>query len=117
MKGETLIKNYVGEAPIAPYRIVKFGAGDGTVAQASAAADALVGTTGRTYPEVIGERVDIVRAGLAEVEYGAVITRGQKLTSDADGKAVPAGAGQSVVGVAEVSGVSGDIGSLLISLS
>ena len=37
------------------------------------------------------------------------------LTADANGKAVEAAAGNRVVGVAEVTGVSGDIGQVLIS--
>lgn len=121
MKGETLVKNYVGEAAIAAYRIVKFGASDGSVLQANAATDLLIGATGRTYPEVANERVDIVREGFAEVEYGATVLRGQKLTADAQGRAIPAAPGGGnnvqVIGVAEVSGLVGDIGSMLIASS
>lgn len=121
MKNEGLDKNYNADAAIAAYRIVKFGAADGNVAQAAAATDLLIGTTGRVTATAIGERVDVGRSGIREVEYGGAVTRGAKLTADALGRAVAAapaaGANAQIIGVAEVSGVLGDIGSMLISIS
>ena len=59
---------------------------------------------------VSGERLDIIRDDLAEVEFGGTVTRGQALTSDASGKAVAATVtGSRVIGYAEVSAVAGDI--------
>lgn len=121
MRNQGLTKNYVAGAVIAAYRIVKFGANDAEVLQAAAATDLLVGVTDRAYPEAAGERVEITRTGIAEVEYGGAVTRGQKLTSDATGRAIAAapaaGANVQVIGIAEVSGVLGDIGSMLIAPS
>jgi hypothetical protein len=117
MKNNGLDKTYTADAAIGKYRIVKFGAADGGVAQAAAATDLLIGVTGRVAP-VLGERVDVSRSGILEVEYGGAVTRGDLLTSDASGRAIvaapAAGANVRTIGVAEVSGVLGDIGSLLV---
>jgi len=116
MNNPGLIKNFIAEAAIAPCRIVKFGSDDDSVAQAAAAADASIGVNGALSGEA-GKRIDIVLSGVTEVEYGAAVTRGNLLTADADGKAVPAVAGNRVIGVAMVSGVAGDIGSVNIAPS
>jgi len=112
-----LIVSYVAEAALAKSRIVCFGATDGSVKQAAAATDAMIGVT-EGFAYVAGDRADIVRTGLADVEYGGVITRGQPLTSDALGRAVAAapaaGVNNRIIGYAEVSGVAGDIGSVLL---
>ena len=118
MAWNTSFRNYTAEAAIAAHRIVKPGATDGSVLQAAAATDALIGVTEGLAPEA-GERVDTVKSGIADVEYGGAVTRGQLLTADADGKAVAAapaaGANVRIIGVAEVSGVAGDIGQVLIA--
>ncbi|HEY9644386.1 MAG TPA: hypothetical protein V6C57_28080 [Coleofasciculaceae cyanobacterium] len=132
-KVQGLITNHTAGGTIAPYRIVKHGTADYHVLQATAATEVLIGVSyipdgpvdtipyGQSAPAVqvsSGERVDIVRSWIFPVEYGGSITRGQWLTSDASGKAIAAapatGANMSVVGRAEVSGVSGDIGSVHI---
>lgn len=117
MKIAGLIVNYVAEAALAKYRIVCFGATDGSVKQAAAATDFMIGVT-EGFAYAAGDRPDIVRTGLADVEYGGNVTRGQPLTSDAQGRAVAAapaaGANNRIIGYAEVSGVAGDIGSVLL---
>jgi hypothetical protein len=118
MPNPLLRKNYTAGGAIAARRIVKPGAADGAVLQAAAATDALIGVCGSIGP-ASGERVDVVKSGIAEVEFGGNVTRGDPLTSDGSGKAVTAapGAGSNVriIGYAEVSGVSGDIGDALIA--
>ncbi len=118
MRNSLLNKNYTGEGVIPPYRIVKFGAAEGGVLVAAAATDKLIGVNDRLAFAVIGDRGDIVRAGIAEVEYGGTVAAGDLLTSDSTGRAIvaTAGAGANVrfIGVAEVAGVVGDIGSLMI---
>lgn len=116
MANETLLKNYVAGAAIAPRRIVKFDTTDGVVIQASAAADLSIGVCCEVGP-ASGERADIVRSGLADVEFGGTVARGAMVTSDANGKAVSAATGNRVLGIAEVSAVSGDIGAVKIMLS
>ena len=99
---------------VAPHRIIKYGDADGKVVQSAAAADAHVGVAGRAST-ASGGRVEIARAGIADIEYGGTVARGSLLTADADGKAVSAADGNRVIGVAEVSGVAGDIGQVLLA--
>ena len=113
-----LIKNYTAEAAIAAYRIVKPGAADGGVLQAAAATESLMGVTGSVAP-ASGERVDVIKSGIAQIELGGTVTRGGFLTADANGKAVAAapsaGVNNRIIGFAEVSGVSGDIIDVLLA--
>lgn len=112
-----LIVNYTAEGALAKNRIVCFGATDSSVKQATAVADYMIGVT-ENFAYATGDRVDVVRTGLAEVEYGGNVTRGQPLTADSVGRAVAAapaaGANNRIIGYAEVSGVSGEIGSVLV---
>lgn len=118
MGNPTLIKNYTSPAAAAAYRIAKPGANDGEVAQAAAATDALMGVY-ESLPVAAGERCDVVKSGIADVEFGGVVTRGQPITSDAVGRAVAAapaaGSNVRIIGFAEVSAVLGDIGPVLIA--
>ena len=99
---------------VASHRIVKYGDADGKVVQSAAAEDAHVGVSGRAST-ASGGRVEIARAGIADVQYGGNVARGALLTADADGKAVAAADGNRVIGIAEVSGVAGDIGQVLLA--
>lgn len=120
MGNPTQTKNYTAGAAITKYRLVKFGAADGAVLQGAAAANLVIGVA-ESLDVASGDRIDVIRAGIAEVEYGGAVTRGDKLVSDASGKAVAAapagGSNVHVIGVAEVSGADGDIGSVFISPS
>lgn len=108
--GESI--NYVAEAAIPAYTLVKFGANDGGVLVASASTDLIIGGIGRV-PAALGDRIDITRDDMIEVQLGATVTRGQKITADAAGKAIvaapAAGVNAQVAGIAETSGVAGDI--------
>jgi hypothetical protein len=129
----TLTKNYSAGGAVTKRRIVKWSA-DATVVQATAATEKLIGVAGE-LSAASGARIDIHRAGIVEVEYGGEVTRGDPLTSDADGKAVAAtrhthtentagtyaqnattaaAANVGIIGYAEISGVSGDIGLALL---
>lgn len=116
MRNHGLIKNYTAEAAIAAYRIVKFGAADGGVLIAAAAGDKIVGVNDRLAAAAAGDRIDVIRTGIAEVEYGAAVAAGDLLMSDGSGRAIvaaaAAGANVRTIGVAEVAGVLGDIGSV-----
>jgi hypothetical protein len=115
----TLCKSYTAGAAIAAYRIVKLSA-DKSVVQGAAVSDLLLGVTGSLAADS-AERVDVILSGIAEVEYGGNVTRGDKLTSDANGKATSAapaaGVNNQIIGVALESGVAGDIGAVLIAQS
>jgi len=118
MNNPTLIKNMEAAADVAAYRIVKHVSGSGTYTFSASATDAHFGVQG-SLSALSGERSDVIVAGIAEVEYGGNVTAGDELTADASGKAVAAapsaGVNNRVIGVAMVSGVSGDIGSVLIA--
>lgn len=132
MNNPLLTKSLIAEGAAAPYRIIAHGTGDGKAKQATAATDALFGITG-TLGAADGERVDVHVVGPVEVEYGGVVTRGDPLTSDANGKAIAvtrhthtentaaaytqnattgAGSDVRIIGFAAVSGALGDIGSV-----
>lgn len=119
MANEGLVKTYLAGAAVVKHRIVKHGSGDRAAIQSAAAADLHIGVSDSLGASASGEPLDVIRSGIANVEYGGNVTRGAKLTSDADGKAVAAapsaGANAQVIGIAEVSGVSGDIGKVFIA--
>lgn len=62
-----------------------------------------------------GQPMDVVRAGFADVRYGATVTADDPLTADANGDAVPASAGDHIIGYADMSGDVGDIGAVWIN--
>jgi hypothetical protein len=111
-------KQYIAETAVGGNLCVKSGSTDDFVGPGTAATDFLMGVSGNV-PGSAGERIDIAKEGIADVLYGGTITRGQPLTSDASGRAVAAapaaGSNNRIIGFAEVSGVLGDIGSVLLS--
>jgi hypothetical protein len=120
MHNPVLTKNFTAAGAITKRRIVKFDASDTTVVQGAAATDALIGVAAE-LDVASGERVDVHMVGAVEVEYGGAVTRGDLLTSDANGKAVTAapaaGVNNGVIGRAMNSGVLGDIGSVHLTPS
>lgn len=119
MNNPGLIKSLYAGAAIAARRIVKFGADDLHVIQAAAAADSSIGVT--DLGAETGDACSFATDGIAIVEYGGNVTRGALLTADSSGRAIAAapaaGANARVIGVAMVSGVSGDLGSVKIAPS
>jgi len=138
MGNPTLIKNYKAGGVITKMRIVKFGADDDHMIQGAAATDMLVGVCEQVGAAAAEDRVDIIHAGIADVEYGGTVARGDPLTSDANGKAIKStrhthtentnvtyiqnattgvGTAERVIGHAFVSAVAGDIGPMLVNPS
>jgi len=117
MRNPLLIKSFCAAVALLPYRIVKPGSDDDHVTLAAAATDPLTGVVDDLGADA-NDRVDIQLAGVVEVEYGGNVTRGNLLTSDANGKAIAAapeaGVTMSVIGRAMVSGADGEIGSVLL---
>jgi hypothetical protein len=109
-------KGFIAGGAIAAKRLVKFGAADNTVVQSAAVADFSIGVS--DLAAASAEHVTVVMGGIAIVEYGGAVTRGAILTTDATGKAVvaapAAGVNNRTIGIAMVSGVSGDLGSVLL---
>ena len=103
------------QAAIAAYRLVETINADGDARQGAAAAAKLIGVSG-SRPVAANETVEVAITGIAKVEYGGNVTRGDLLTAKADGTAIATStAGNRVVGVAMQSGVDGDIGEVLLS--
>jgi len=119
---EVLVKNRVADGTIYQNRFVKEGTtGDGYALQAAASSDLIIGVsalpTNTTTPNyaLVGVRLDIQHVGIADLLIGGAVTRGQLLTSDADGKGVAvSAAGQRVGAMALQSGVTGDIIKVLV---
>jgi hypothetical protein len=99
--------NSTAEADIATYRFVKQGTADDSVVQATAGAK-IQGIS--EYIVKANKAVSVVMVGQFKIECGGVITRGDKLKSDATGKGITASVNQDEYGaVAQRSGVLGDI--------
>ena len=110
-----ITKPYTAGGTIAARRIVKYGAADGIVVQSAGATDLHVGVS-TDLGSASGERQDVFMIGnIVEVDFGGTITRGTAVTSDATGKAVAAVTGNKAVGFAEVSGLAGDVGTVIIN--
>lgn len=114
--GLTTAKRAAGA--VAARRICVHGASDGLAAQAAASTALLIGIS-TDIATADGQPFDVIRSGVAPVEYGGNVSRGAALTADAQGRAIaatlPVAANTYIVGFAEVSGVLGDIGSVLIA--
>ena len=109
MSNVRMWKAYEADGAIGAHKIVKPGASDGEAKIASAAGDKSFGVTGRAATKD-GARVEVAHIGIADVEAGAAVTRGDLLKSDGDGNAIPAtAAGDRIVGVALASAADGDV--------
>ncbi|MDO8932577.1 MAG: hypothetical protein Q7U97_09305 [Rhodocyclaceae bacterium] len=107
-----LIKSYAAAAAIAACRFVKHGATDGAAIQATDASVPILGVS-EQLATPLGDQADVVKVGLAYLELGDTVVRGNILIPDALGRGIPAtivaGTEQHAGAVAEVSGVVGDI--------
>lgn len=111
-----LIKSRNATGTVPAYTLITEGAADGVGAIAVDATKPIIGVSSEI--EVIaGERISVQMAGnIAEVRYGGTVARGDKLTADATGRAITTTTtGAHYVGFAEVSGVTGDIGTVIVA--
>lgn len=107
-----LIANFRAVGAIGAALFAKFATADDLVSLSTAGA-AVVGVT--TGADVVdGDRVDLILTDIAPVTYGAAVARGQRLKSDATGRAIPAIDTDISAGTAMVTGVAGDIGAILL---
>jgi hypothetical protein len=107
---DLLMKTKLAGAAIIKYRILKFGSDDNHVIQAAGASDSLIGASDVVGAANAEDQVDFMTDGIAEIEFGGSVTRDQSVTSDANGKAVAAVAGDNIIGKAFGSYVNGDVG-------
>lgn len=115
-----LILPFTATAAIIGRRILKLGAADGAAIQAVAATDSLLGVSDPMGAPA-GGVCDVHLDGTPDVEFGGPVTRGARLTSDAEGRAIvaapAAGATVEIIGHALVAGVLGDFGQVHLAPS
>jgi len=99
-------QNRNAEGSIIAYSIVKEGASDFGALQAAGPNDAIIGVNGEIAASST-DPVDVIRLGPAFLTAGGTITRGDRLTSDANGKAVTAS--ESIVQTAVVGAAAGNV--------
>lgn len=113
-----LTKTFTATGAIPAYSLVKFGSNDGEVVAAAAATDKIIGVS-TEIAAASGERCDVQVDDIAFVLLGGSVTRGDLLTSDANGAGVTAapaaGANNRIIGIAMKSGASGDVIDVLIA--
>ncbi len=110
-------KPYDAGAAVKSNRFVKFGADDNQVIQAAASTDLIIGAVNNVAvpgsDAATGDRLDVEHYGIVDIRLGGNVTRGNKVTSDANGCAVAAAPGAGVNaqigGIALRSGVADDI--------
>lgn len=106
-----LDKGYDADAAIAKYTAVKVGAEDESVAPVSSQGETGLGIAqyGVTADEIDkGKGASVRLEGISIWVAGASITRGQKVTCQADGQCEPASSGDHVWGIAQQDGEAGD---------
>lgn len=113
------VKTFSAAGTIAHRRIVTFNANDGEVAQATGPTQRLAGVLDCPGGAVLGQRVDVVLFGPAEIDFAGTVLPGAYITSDADGKAVAAapatGVNNFLAGRALVNAAAGDIARTLVN--
>lgn len=117
----TVTYPFLAGAAIGPNLLVKIGAADQTVIQATAATERFLGVTVQNITVASGDRVDVVMGGVYEVKAGGSISRGDPITADSNGKGVTAGpsagTNNGVVGWALEAAADGDLFACFIAPS
>ena len=100
------------------YTLCTPGADDDTFSVASAYNQPLIGVFQATTANA-GDGVEVMVSGISNIVLGGTVTRGQRLTSDANGNGITASTyapvfGLGIIGIALESGVAGDIIAVLL---
>jgi hypothetical protein len=118
MNSPTLIKSYLAGAAIRARRFAVPGSTDTAMIEATSATTLIMGVFEKV-DGAEGDIVDVVHSGMTEIVLGGTVTRGQPVTSDANGAAVAAapaaGANARIGGFVQASGVAGDIVPMLVA--
>ena len=109
-----LIVNHVAEEAIAQYELVAFGSARGRIVKADGA-NAAFGVSCQPGTSAIGDRVDVVEAGIVEVRFGGEVAAGGPVTANAAGHAVAADTAARVIGYARHAAVDGEIGEITLA--
>lgn len=97
MRHTQFTKTMLAAGTIVKRRLVAFGANEGEVVQASDPAAVILGINS-IYDREAGEDTDVELAGAQPVEAGGAIAYGDEVTTDAQGRAVTAAAGNKIIG-------------------
>lgn len=139
MIGQTsgIEKSSKATAVVGQYLVAKFGADDEHIAKATAVTDGLIGVI-QNAAAAAEDEVRVMFTGISNIVYGDTVVRGDKLTVDSNGKAVPvtrhihventagtyaqnantaAASAVNIIGIALVSGAANDIGKALLTPS
>ncbi|QYD20539.1 DUF2190 family protein [Klebsiella quasipneumoniae] len=109
-----LITCHKAEVALAARRLVTHGTVPDEITLAIDGSKLIIGVTTLVAASA-GEPADVVRSQLTPVVYGDDVAAGDPLTADAEGRAVPATAGQFYLGFAEYDGAEDDLGSVWIA--
>jgi hypothetical protein len=112
----TLSRTFNASGAIPPRRILAFTA-TGAIKVAAAATDKLCGVSDAALDVADGRRVDVLMSGFQKLDAGGAIAWGDRLTSDANGKAVVAAAGNNRIAIALQDAAAGDPFDVLITPS
>lgn len=85
--------------PIGPRRILAFTA-TGTIKRATGPTDKICGVSDRQLDSPANGRIDVQHSGPAFLDAGGAVKWGDRLTADAQGRAVVAGPGEKVIAMA-----------------
>ena len=99
-----LSPSFVAGAAVAGCRFAQIGAADQAVIQAAANDDVILGVFPLSAKS--GAPVAVQTGLVADLEVGAAITRGAKVTSNADGRGVTASGTHEVGGIALTAGTA-----------
>lgn len=109
-----LEKEFVAEGALVAFRIGKKGAAEDQVVPAAAVGDNVFGVIQHDAADT--ERVRLMLIGISKVEMGGTVAQGDRLTTDASGRAVTSAlATDSIIGIAMSDSVIGDIGTVLLA--
>ncbi|WP_237738553.1 DUF2190 family protein [Idiomarina xiamenensis] len=106
-----MIKNFIAATAIPPHRVVALAAGENEVELATDVTDPFIGTSAEPATVATGGRIDVTFNGIEEVEAGGAVSKGARLTVDAQGRVVTSSeATNSVIGRAlTAANAAGDI--------
>lgn len=108
---------YTAQGRVPGKRFCTFGSEDGTYKVATSPNDPIIGISDPDYDIEDGQTGTVIHVGSAPVVMGGTVPYGAKVTTDATGRAVVAGAGQVVGGCSiECSAVKWDIALILVSM-
>lgn len=113
MHAYNLVLAYTAGEAITKHRILQFSADD-TVTMADATDDLMIGVS-TDVDAASGDTLDVVHSGVALIEAGDAVTRGQWQTSGTDGVCLDiSDPEETAIGIALRSGVAGDLVPVLI---